>query len=444
MQGRGTWTPICRAFDGTGQEAGPSLLYPYFAMPQSTTICEDVAFMPKPSYLFGVCMLAVSLSCSKPSAQQSSGRAAAPTPITTELVTQESVRRALEVVGTLAAEDEVTVSSQAEGAVRRILADLGDPVKAGQPLVEIDREKLEYSLDQRNAALASALTKYGASEVGRLPAVEDTPDVRRALAELEQAKQARTRADELHKKQLIPQQSLEDAETTLRSKQAQYDLALHNAKNLRADIDASEAAAKLADRELRDTYIRAPFDGYVQKRLVTLGELVKAQMPVMSVVRVDPLRLLAEIPERMAPWIKVGQPITLQVDAFPGETFTATIARISPGVNTQTRTFTFEAKAPNAQARLKPGTFARAHLETDLVEPVTTIPYAAMQYRYGVYRTFVVNGGQLAMRELKTGDRIGDRMEILEGVKPGDAVAMTNVDNLADGQKVAADGRGTE
>ena len=74
---------------------------------------------------------------------------------------------------------------------------------------------------------------------------------------------------------------------------------------------------KLADRQLRDTQIRAPFDGYVEKRLVKLGELVKAQMPVMAVVRVDPLKVIAEIPEKMAPWIKDGQPVELHVDAYP-------------------------------------------------------------------------------------------------------------------------------
>jgi RND family efflux transporter MFP subunit len=159
-------------------------------------------------------------------------------------------------------------------------------------------------------------------------------------------------------------------------------------------------------------------------------------MPVMTVVRVDPLKLLAEIPERMAPWIRVGQSIDLQVDAFPGTTFAATVSRISPAVNTQTRTFTFEALAPNHDARLKPGTFARVHLETALVEQVVTVPYAAMQYRYGVYRAFTVDGDHLTVRELKTGDRVGDRMEILGGVKLGEHVALTDVDNLADGMNV--------
>jgi membrane fusion protein, multidrug efflux system len=388
--------------------------------------------------LFASVMLTMSLGCGKSGDLRAGGSEPAPKAVKTEPVRQEALRRAVDVVGTLAAEDEVTISSQAEGVVHLILADLGDPVRANQPLVEIDREKLQYNLDQQKAALVRALTKYGASETGHLSPIEETPDARKAAAELAQAKQALDRAAELHKRQLIPQQSLEDAQTALQSKQASYDAALQSARNLSADIDASEAAAKLADRQLRDTYIRAPFDGYVQKRMVSVGELVKTQMPVMTVVRVNPLKLLAEVPERMAPWVKVGQPLALQVDAFPGRTFGATVSRISPGVNTQTRTFAFEASAPNGDGLLKPGTFARAHLETSLVEQVLTIPYGAMQYRYGVYRVFEVKGDKLTMHELKTGDRVGNRMEILDGVKLGDVLALTDVDNLVDGMKVAA------
>jgi len=332
------------------------------------------------------------------------------------------------------------VSSEVDGVVRRVLADLGDRVAAGQPLVELDREKLQYNLDQQRAAHARSLTKYGASDAEHLPRIEDTPDVRRAGAELAQARQGFERATELNKRKLISQQTLDDADTTLRLKTAAYDSALQEAKNLQADIDASEAAMKLAERHVEDASIRAPFDGYVQQRMVSLGELVKAQMPVMNVVRVDPLKLLSEIPERMAPWVKVGQPLTLRVDAFPDKMFTATVSRISPAVNTQTRTFAFEALAPNSEALLKPGTFARVRLETSLVEQVMTIPYAAMQYRYGVYRAFAINGDKLDARELKTGDRVGDRMEILAGLNTTDRVAITEVDTLTDGMKIAVDG----
>ena len=120
--------------------------------------------------------------------------------------------------------------------------------------------------------------------------------MQKAAADLAQAKQAHDRASQLFKRTLVPQQTLDDAATTLQSKQASYDLSLQNAKNLRASIQASEASMKLADRQLRDTDIRAPFDGIVEKRLVNLGELVKTQTPVMAIVRVDPLKVIAEPP----------------------------------------------------------------------------------------------------------------------------------------------------
>jgi membrane fusion protein, multidrug efflux system len=383
-----------------------------------------------------------SAGCSKTESAQAKGREAPARAVTTDAVRREEVRRSVEVVGTLAAEDQVTIASQAEGAVSRVLVDLGDHVKSGQVLIELDREKLEYNLQNQKAALARALAKYGATEPGHLPPTGETPDVKKADAELRQAKQAFDRAEELNRRQLIPKQALDDADATLRAKQAAYESALQNAKNLSADIDASNAMLQLADRQLRDTTIRAPFDGYVQKRLISLGEFVKSQTPVMEIVRVDSLKAIAEIPEKMAPWVQVGQSVDLSVDAFPNKKIAGKVSRISPAVNTPTRAFSFEATVPNSDGLLKPGTFARVHVTTALVEPVLTIPYAAMQYRYGVYRAFVLNGDHLVIHELKTGDRVDDRMEILDGLKLGDRVALTDVDNLADGMRVTVGGRG--
>ena len=105
---------------------------------------------------------------------------------------------------------------------------------------------------------------------------------------------------------LLAKQQLEEAEATLKTKKAGYETAVQGARNARADIDAEHANLQLAERELRDATIRAPFDAYIQQRLVSPGEFVKSQAAVMTLVKVDPLRLTAEIPERMAPWIKVG------------------------------------------------------------------------------------------------------------------------------------------
>ncbi|HEY7284481.1 MAG TPA: efflux RND transporter periplasmic adaptor subunit [Vicinamibacterales bacterium] len=379
-------------------------------------------------------------ACSKSETAQARGRDDGAKPIKVEPVSQQSVTRSVEVVGTLAAVDEVTVSSEADGIVSRILHDLGDRVRAGDALVELDREKAEYNLAQQRAALARALAQYGAPDSSHLPPVERTPDVQKARAELVQAQQSYDRAKELMNRQLVPRQTLDDADAMLQSKKATYDSSLQNAKNLEANIAAAEAAMKLADRQLRDTYIRAPFDGYVQRRFVNVGQLVKGSgtpVPVMAVVRIDPLKVTSEIPEKMVPWITVGQSVELHVDAYPDKTIAGKMSRISPAVNTATRAFPFEALVPNSDALLKPGTFARVKVQTNKTDQVLTLPYAALQYRYGVNRVFVVNGDHLVAKELKVGERLGDRIEIVSGINAGDPVAMTDVDKLVDGLKVS-------
>ena len=352
-------------------------------------------------------------------------------------VQRDSVRQSVDVVGTLTAVDQVTVSSETDGTVRAILADLGDRVKTGQVLIRLDNERQQYAHQQQQAALKRALAQYGAGDPQQLPAPENTPDVRRASAELAQATRAHDRAAELFKRELLSQQLFDDAQAELQTKRAGYDVAVQNAANLRAGIQASEAEVKLADRLVRDAEIRAPFDGYVEKRLVNLGELVKTQMPVMTIVRVDPLKVTAEIPEKMAPWIDNGRPIDLLVDAYQGRTFTGKVTRISPAVSTSTRAFPFEAVVPNGDGALKPGTFARVHVESGKVDEVVTLPFAALQYRYGVNRVFVVKGNRLEARELQVGERLGERIEIIGGVKPGEQVALTDVETLNGGELIA-------
>ena len=169
-----------------------------------------------------LCTTAVVTSgCADSSAEQAGGPKEAVKAVKTDAVRQESVRRTLEVVGTLAAEDQVTVSSEVDGVVRRVLADLGDRVTSGQTLVET--RSREAAIQPRPAARgARARTHEDTAPPIRSTcrAVEDTPDVRRAAAELEQARQGFERATELHKRQLISQQTLDDADTTLRLKTA--------------------------------------------------------------------------------------------------------------------------------------------------------------------------------------------------------------------------------
>ena len=270
------------------------------------------------------------------------------------------------------------------------------PSRPGQTLVEIDREKLQYSLDQQKAALARALTSTAPptsascrrsrrhpTSAGRPPSSRrrSRPRARRraAQAAADSAAGARRRGD--------------DAAT--RSRRA-YDAALQNARNLRADIDASDAtrearrspvARRLHPRAVRRLRPEADGVGRRAGEGPDAGDDRRARRSAEAA---------GEIPERMAPWIKVGQSVDAAGRRVSGQTFAATVSRISPARQHPDADVRVRgARRPTPTALLKPGTFARVHLETALVEQVLTIPYAAMQYRYGVYRVFIVDGDRL-------------------------------------------------
>src|SRR5215472_15601485 len=182
-----------------------------------TDICLRRAALVAPVAVF---VALSSTACTKSETAQARGRDDVAKKVAVEHVQEQSVQRAVEVVGTLTAIDEVTISSEADGLVNRILHDLGDRVRAGETLVELDREKADYNLAQQKAALDRALAQYGAPDPQHLPPIEQTPDVQKARAELVQARQNYDRTKELNALQLVPRQTLDDADAMLQSKQA--------------------------------------------------------------------------------------------------------------------------------------------------------------------------------------------------------------------------------
>jgi multidrug efflux pump subunit AcrA (membrane-fusion protein) len=358
--------------------------------------------------------------------------------VNTEVAQVRDVRRTVEVVGTLAARDEVVVSSEVEGRVAKLAHDLGDKVEAGATLVELDAEKARYRADTQRAALAQARAKYGASTEGDLPPLDQVPEVVSSAAQLAEATQQLDRAKSLAARKLLSQSDFDAAETRYDTAKAARDQALASARQLRADIQAQSSSLQLAERELRDTVIRAPFQGYVAERLVSLGQFVQPQTPIMRIVRLQPLKLTADVPEKFGPWIETGRPLSVHVDAFPDQTFGGQVVRIGPSVNLKSRAFAIEGAVPNPDGRLKPGTFARVQITTDHVDRAVTIPASAVQSRYGTNRVFVVHDGALSGREVILGDRIGDRVEVSKGLDAGTPLVANDVEQLADGMKVSS------
>jgi RND family efflux transporter MFP subunit len=345
------------------------------------------------------------------------------------------LRRSVEAVGTLAAHDQATVSAEVAGRVARVAVDMGDKVKAGSPLVFLDGERLRYHTTEQQAALQQTRAKLGA-DGGRLPPPGQTPDVLSAAAKRAQAQQAFDRAQALAAKNLISRQDLEAAETNLQTAAAAHEAAIAAERELRAELVAKEATLDSTARDLKDTTIRAPFDGVVAERMVSEGQYVNAQAPVIRLVRLDPLRLTADVPEKFAPNVRVGQPIELRTDAFPDAPVTGTITRIGPDVNLKSRAFAIEADVHNEDGLLKPGTFARLKIATTKVDHAIVVPAAAIQTRYGTSVAFVVQDGKLKASEVTLGDRLGPRVEVAEGLEAGQIIVADQVDGLTAGLPV--------
>ncbi len=384
------------------------------------------------------CFILTLASCSK-----TSGKAvdtAAPRPISVRVlpVEQKQIRRNVESVGSLFPLDEVTVSSEVEGRVEQVLADVGDHVSAGQTIVKVVPTELQLTLDQQRASLQQARARLGLSEKGEaFKDVRGAPEVKKAAADLADAEQKYLRAKTLYEQGLLPKQNFDEADSRYNAARAAYDLAVQTVENLRAALAQSSAATALAQKKVSDSIIRAPFAGQVKERSVTQGQYLKVQTPVMVIVNIDPMRVRLRVPEKMAAWVKTGQEVTVAVEAYPDRKFTGKISRINPSVDQQTRAFEVEALIDNREALLKPGFFVKATIPSSFVVEALFVPQDALLYVYGVYKVFVIEGNTLKEREVKIGERSGDEVEIIEGLAPGERIALaTKGQDLKEGAAV--------
>jgi membrane fusion protein, multidrug efflux system len=385
--------------------------------------------------VLGLASLPLVTGCSGVAQGKKSGDSDEGLAVNVTQVERIELRRAVDAVGTLAARDQAVVSAEVDGRVARLVVDMGDRVAAGAPLVVLDGERLRYRADEQRASLEQTRARLGARGES-LPPAEQTPDVLSAAAQHAEAEQQLLRARRLAARSLVSAEELERAETQWKTARAAHEAAIAAERQMRAEVSAREAALRVATRDLQDAVVRAPFEGVVAERMVSEGQFVRAQAPVMRLVRVHPLRLTAEIPERFGPGVQVDQPMSLLTDAFPDKPVEGRITRISPDVNLKTRAFSIEAEVPNPDGALKPGTFARVHVATNRVDRAIVIPASAIQTRYGTSLVFIVRDNTLAGVEVKLGDRLGPRVEILDGLEPGVTIVADGVEGLSNGMRV--------
>ncbi|HEX6097712.1 MAG TPA: efflux RND transporter periplasmic adaptor subunit [Thermoanaerobaculia bacterium] len=359
----------------------------------------------------------------------------APKAVQTDRVAERQLGASVLVNGTLDAYDRATVGVKVPGRLQAIVVDLGSQVRRGQLIARIDPSDYTIRLQQAEAGLTQARVRLGLPPEGASDAVDatDTPPVREARAVLDEAHASRERYAALLKDGVISKADFDQAQAQARVAESRYQDALEEIRNRQAVATQRRAEVALARQQLADTAVYAAFDGVVQQRIAAPGEFLAAGAPIAEIVKVDPLRFRADVPERDAASIRVGQSVQLAVDGAQGQ-FTGRVTRLSPTIAERTRVLQMEADIPN-NGVLRAGSFARATIVTDTTASSLAVPKEALVTFAGIEKVMVVEKGKTKEKPVTTGRRTAQWVEVLDGVKAGEEVVLNPV-NLKSGQAV--------
>jgi RND family efflux transporter MFP subunit len=361
---------------------------------------------------------------------------ASPVEVTTAAAITRNLERSVEVVGSLAADEEVVVAAQVAGELAQLNVDFGSYVTQGGVIAVIDQRDARLKVEQAEAALKQTMARLGMKE-GEKFDPQQAADVKVAKASLDWAKLELDRQTKLIENGDISRSSYDQAVINHSSAQARYQAALDAVNQQLALVDQQRSALALAKKTITDTVVRAPISGAVKEKSVSRGTYLPVNGKIVTLVKINPLRLRADIPAYAAASVRRGQTMNLSVESFPGRTFTGRVVRIGPSLNEETRALTVEAEVSNPGHQLRPGMFAKAQLITAKDAPALMVPQRAVVNAAGLTKLFVIENGSAVERIVKTGASDGDMIEITEGVKEGESVALSNQDKLQTGVAVA-------
>jgi RND family efflux transporter MFP subunit len=365
--------------------------------------------------------------------------APAPRPVKVAPARSETVARSVEAIGTLAADEQVVLGTKVTGRLREIAVDLGSRVQKGQPLGRIDPSDYQYRLDQAVASLQQARARLGLTPDGADDRVDvdATSVVRQARAVLDEAKLTRDRMARLSEQELVARAQYDSAVAALQVAEGKYQDALEEVRNRQALLVQRRAEVELARQQLRDTALVSPIDGAVSQRHASVGEYLGAGAPVVTLVRVHPLRLRLSVPEREAASVKTGQRVNLTVEG-DSATYHGTVVRLSPALAEQNRTLLVEAEVPNPRGALRPGSFAKAQIVVATDQAIVTVPISSVVVFAGLEKVLSVADGRAVEVRVQTGRRLGSRVEVVAGLAAGQPVVV-EPGNLAGGQPVTVE-----
>ena len=372
------------------------------------------------------CALAAAALLTACGGSESHPKAASPPPtipVQTATATAREWAGAYEAVGTVRARTATVLSSKVMAYVREVAVQVGDHVREGQQIVQLDAQDLDANVRRAEAAEGEVRSAFPEADNG----------VAGAKANLDLAQSTFKRMDELAAKKSISSQEFDEASARLKSAQAAYDMA--RAKRSQLDSKLAQVEQEIRGASIvRDyTRIAAPFSGVVTARAVEPGSLAAPGAPLLTIEKEGAYRLEASVDESRMPFMKPGQPVEVALDALDRRLM-AHVSEMVPAVDTASRAYIVKIDLP-VVANLRSGMFGRASFPMP-GRKVVTVPPLAVVERGQLLSVFVIEDGFARNRLITTGNRRPDGVEILSGLSEGEKVVSPIAAGLADGARV--------
>lgn len=386
-------------------------------------------------------------------AQKKSGKSGAfqaEIPVQILPVVQKPLTYSLRATGDISPMMQVDLFPKVSGYLERIDVHIGDIVKQGQVIAQIDPTDFVQKVREIEAKVAQAKAQLTELETGtrteELRQAEEA--VKQAQSRFENAKLQRERIEALYKREVISKKERDTAdmeftvaEAQLASSQQQLNLLRQGARQevrdaTQAKLREMEAILEQERTRLQNAKIVAPFRGEITRKYVDAGALVSPSTPLVNLVHTETLKIVANVLEKDIPLLKPGMKAKVRVESYPDRIFEGRVERINAALDLSTRTLQAEVYIPNPNRALKPGMFS--NLEVVLVEKpqALVIPREAVVESGEETAVFVVKGKQ-AIRQLVTLGYEEDRMvEILKGLSEGDQIIIKGQQLIKDGSAV--------
>jgi RND family efflux transporter MFP subunit len=342
-------------------------------------------------------------------------------------VGRSQIRSDLKLPGTLQAVTEAPILARADGYLKNRYVDLGDRVRSGQPLAEIDAPEIDQQILQAQAAVAQAQASLEQAQAS-LEQGKSNRDLARITAE---------RWKTLAAQGVVSQQENDTYQAQLTSQNANVQALEKAVSAQRSNVVASQANLARFQEVQGYRVVKAPFDGVVTVRNVDVGALVSTGSTLLfRIAQTGTLRTYLNVPQANASSIHVGQPAQLTLTNFPGRRFLGTVARTANALDPSSRTMLVEVAVPNADGALFPGMYAEVDLSSARLNPPLLIPALALIVRTDGAQVAVVQNDVVHLQKVAIGRDYGDRVEIVQGVTEGTTILAAPGDAAQEGAKI--------